>query len=566
MVAGHIIASSWSVTDDDFAHYVIGRKLNWLSLRLNEPTWQSQKEIQDQFLVALTKQQKSAWLAYQAASERTRIQIRLISDKVFADLPDEELREILEMWGADDNHKVAEVYQRLPRLLEVEREIAQLDESLTHAEEQFIQTLDDARKAVYRTEIQPFMQDSAPRRDPPRCSPSEAQRWIIKRVFNMGWTRERFGIFDHYQVGFNGRDAYKPERIGKKYQWLAYHEFLARLADNFQFREESSSHAASNRYVGSWQIGVRDIDPSCVLKSKVEDDDSSASAWWVPCVYDSWGSPVDDVTWLKSTDDLPDIPSLIDIVNPQEDSRWLTLHGFYKWEQPIPSDQDRYEISRRDIFYLLQGYLVHKSDIDRVYDWARQQDFFGRWMPEGRDFYRLYFGGLYWSPAYKYHDDPYMGSSGWQTVSGRNNYQIPKPILPLTETYNVERGTFDCSIDEGYSIIVPIKQLIDEMGLHWNGIEGCFFDRTGQLVACDPSVQEPGPGVLLVRRDRFLEFLEEQGYAVLWTLLGEKNLIGGNIGPDNWKGRTVISGAYRVVGERIVGELSSTFRSPTPNR
>lgn len=159
-----------------------------------------------------------------------------------------------------------------------------------------------------------------------------------------------------------------------------------------------------------------------------------------------------------------------------------------------------------------------------------------------------------------------MGSFGWQTVSNRQNRQIPRPILPLSEIYHVERGTFDCSIDETYSIKVPVKQLIDGMGLHWNGIEGCFFDEAGQLIALDPSVWEPSPGVLLIRRDAFLEFLEEHGYAVMWTLLGERRLIGGSIGPNNWKGGTVISGAYKVDGERIIGSLSPEFRSPTRNR
>jgi len=566
----------WSVMDDDFARYVIGTnsgRSDWLSLRLDEPVWRSTQDEQEEFVASLTSKQREAWQSYEDARRTWAAEDWQILAKIAeAGLHERGLRIHVtedgfrliepERDSADDQQDNLSV---LPGVQEPdEEEVAQLEREIVLAEERFCQLLEGEKLKIFKARIQPLLERPSLREDEPRFDMSQVQRWIVKRVFDMGWTQERFGLFDRFQVGYAGRDAYKPERIGKKYQWLAFHEILARLADNFQFREELSSHADRRQYKGTWQLRVRDIDPSCVLKSK--DEDGSASAWWVPCVYDSWDSSVDDVVWMKSTDDLPGIPSFIDIVNPQDNSCWLTLHGFYRWEQPTPPDQDRYATSRRDIWYFLQGYLVHKADIDEVYHWAAQQDFMGRWMPEGRDFYGLYFGELYWSPVYKYHDDPYMGSFGWQTVSNRQNRQIPRPILPLSEIYHVERGTFDCSIDETYSIKVPVKQLIDGMGLHWNGIEGCFFDEAGQLIALDPYVWEPSPGVLLIRRDAFLEFLEEHGYAVMWTLLGERRLIGGSIGPNNWKGGTVISGAYKVDGERIIGSLSPEFRSPTRNR
>jgi hypothetical protein len=551
----------WSVMDDDFARYVIGTNSgssDWLSLRLDEPLWRSAKDEQEEFIASLDSEQCEAWQLYEDA----RRALAAKNWRIYVNIPEDVLREIEAEWDSTDDQQENLSVQPVVQEPD-EEEVAQSEREIALAEEHFCRLLNGEKLKIFKTRIQPFLENPSPLEDEPRFDMSQIQRWIVKRVFDMGWTQERFGLFDRYQAGYDSRDAYKPERIGKKYQWLAYHEILARLSDNFQFREELSSHTDSRQYKGTWQLHVRDIDPSCVLKSKDEDDNDSASAWWVPCAYDSWDSPANDVDWIKSTNDLHDIPSLIDVVNPQDNLCWLTLHGFYSWEQPTPPDQDRYETSLRDIWYLVQGYLVHKADIDEVYRWAAQQDFWGRWMPEGREFYGLFFGELYWSPAYKYHDDPYMGSSGWQTVSSRNNDQIPKPILPLSEIYCVERGTFDCSIDEGYSIKVPVKQLIDGMGLHWNRIEGFFFDNTGQLIAFDPSVREPGPGVLLVRRDAFLEFLEEHGYAVMWTLLGERRLIGGGIGHRDWKGDTVISGAYRVLGERITGSLSPTFRSPT---
>ena len=63
-----------------------------------------------------------------------------------------------------------------------------------------------------------------------------ARRWIVQRTMSLGWRPEIFGEFDHY-LNYNrvGRESHKPERFGKKYQWIAYHELLARVADNYHY-------------------------------------------------------------------------------------------------------------------------------------------------------------------------------------------------------------------------------------------------------------------------------------------------------------------------------------------
>jgi hypothetical protein len=281
----------WSVTDDDFAHYVIGEHLDWLSLRLDEPIWQTQEEVREQFLATLTDQQKNAWSIYQAACKKR--QDYLI--EAFASLTSEELEELLNQ-KSDDR----EIYERFPQLIDLDKEIAEFDRNIAKAEDLFLQTLSNDSQTIYKTTIRSFSEDTSPHTEAPRFSAAAVQRWIIKRVFDIGWSIERFGHFDHTIVGYDPRSGYKPERIGKKYQWLAYHEMLARLADNFQFREASySTHKDRQQYVGTWQLHIRDIDPSCVLKGTWEPNNSTP-VWWVPCIYNNWDNPLDDTAWVKS--------------------------------------------------------------------------------------------------------------------------------------------------------------------------------------------------------------------------------------------------------------------------
>jgi hypothetical protein len=65
---------------------------------------------------------------------------------------------------------------------------------------------------------------------------SVATRWVFKRAVELCPRPELFAAYDAEVDRGRDRQAHAQERLGKKYQWLAYYEFLARVADNFLFR------------------------------------------------------------------------------------------------------------------------------------------------------------------------------------------------------------------------------------------------------------------------------------------------------------------------------------------
>src|SRR5262249_20305211 len=129
-----------------------------------------------------------------------------------------------------------------------------------------------------------------------------ARRWMIQRILKLGWTVERFGRFDRSvnRCTDDGRRADKPERIGKKYQWIAYYEMLARIADNFQLKKECWGPSAEN-YHGPWTIGYRrDIDPSWLLsQTMAEEWKPHSSTWWFLVTHDEWDGDLSGTDWLK---------------------------------------------------------------------------------------------------------------------------------------------------------------------------------------------------------------------------------------------------------------------------
>ncbi len=245
-------------------------------------------------------------------------------------------------------------------------------------------------------------------------------------------------------------------------------------------------------------------------------------------------------------------------MRPEDRSKWLVMETFYNWEQPVPPGEERFEIPHREIWYMIKSYIVKKSDMEEIFEWAKKQDFRGRWMPESNELYHVFMGEFFWAPAFEFHNIPYYSHDGW--THGRDN-RIPKELLVSTDQYMQEGNGFDCSTDETVHVFLPAKAIADSMTLDWQGCEGRYFDQSGNLIAWDPSVKSPGPGALLINRDVFLKFLDDSGYDILWTILGEKNIIGGSMSHEEWKGRLELSGAFRIRENRIEGAVNTMFHS-----
>ncbi len=211
------------------------------------------------------------------------------------------------------------------------------------------------------------------------------------RVLELGWTAERFGAFDRYAVRNNFRSSHKTERISKEYQWIAFYELMAQIADNFQFTGNLWQES-DQAYEGPWQITqARDIDPSWLLKkaSSMQYGNIIKDTSWRPVDYDIRARVQRDIEWLHDVDHLPKVEPLIDVTNPEDSSRWLVLSASYDWRDPTRVNEGYTNITQRNIWYMLRSYIVRKCDANAVFEWAISQDFAGRWMPESQTVWKV---------------------------------------------------------------------------------------------------------------------------------------------------------------------------------
>ena len=387
----------------------------------------------------------------------------------------------------------------------------------------------------------------------------EFARWIVKKVFALGWFEERFEMHDRGSSQYRLYRSRNPnERIGKKYQWIAYYELLARVSDNFEFFDGSGLNALGI-YDGPWQLfHLRNIDPSLLPAEATKNSPDSNHAYrGDESFYDAWDSPIDDVQWLKNTQDLPNPKSLIEI-NQDDGSEWLALGGDITLEQPVPVDQEPYELPRRSIFFLLESCLTRKTNINKLYNWSKELSSNRGEFPEPPSFDNLFLGELYW--------DIVVGQPAHFEPSYIESHVLPYnlPVRSITSTYMhaSQASGYDHSSDGETMWRLPNKLLVEKMNLK-NKEDGTFVNLQGEIVAYDPSVLGQDASVLLVRKEEFNRFLLENNYRIVWRLIGRKTIIGGAMSDSrNRQGELEIDGSYKIVNRKIKGTSNTSFIEP----
>lgn len=102
---------------------------------------------------------------------------------------------------------------------------------------------------------------------------------------------------------------------------------------------------------------------------------------------------------------------------------------------------------------------------------------------------------------------------------------MPCSLIPVCSEV-VAEWEYDASLPRFLYIPVPARVFFEPGDLWWNGQDG-FLQEHRETVFRAPGVTEPGPSALIVNRDDLLQRLKRINKRLIWTLLGEKLIIGG---------------------------------------
>ena len=411
-------------------------------------------------------------------------------------------------------------------------------------------TMEDSGERALFLDGTPRVSEQRPRAS---CSIEEAKCWVFERVLSLGWTPEKFGEFDRYRAASVLTSGHKMERFGKKYQWIAFHELLARVADNFFMAGDFG--ARSRTYAGPWQLHCRDIDPTLPPSRLLRDDNGDRElgptfapddeAWWITPgpSYGPDDPPVGE-GWASDPGDLPTFEAMVKR-RDRSGTRWVVLQAYHNWEEDPPEDEERSTRRRRELWSHVYSWLVRPEDREALVTHLEQRTLMGRWMPEGSD----------------HTDAAYLGELPWAMAAAEEEPDPRREIeirhgaqsrlvraCPGWTGYHWEGNVLDCSIDDGVTAEMPTRILFEAGKLQWVAGTRTWHGPDGALAA--QYRQRSRHSALLVRESWLKRTLRVCGHSMVFGWLGEKRLVDAGSWPRLVGDWTEISAIASLAGSR----------------
>ena len=337
------------------------------------------------------------------------------------------------------------------------------------------------------------------------------------------------------------------ERFGKKYLWLALFKADALLSDHFPVVDES-------QYVYSpkdedivptpypWNTNEYSrMDPSVVVPSeaipynffKIEDIEDVEN--------------VSNEQWMSR--DFPiQKPRLI--VTDEDNSTWIVL-TCYDGHKTNAEEE-----SIKDLFLFSNAAFIGKDELEIFKEWAKEKNFYGRWMPERRNGSIEYLWNEYpWAETYK--------RTLGEKEDYSNTFQGKKFTLYLSYEAQLQEDWLGFKDDEIFlrEASMPNHKVMNALNLY-TAERGVTRDKCNKtVVARNFSIGKMNG--LAMRKDFLERYLENEHLALVFYSLGEKYIIPKK-GYQSIGERHDLSGAYYLEKGKIVEiqpmHISNTIR------
>ncbi|PJZ49208.1 hypothetical protein [Leptospira saintgironsiae] len=513
------IKSSLMGFPGDFGNYTLGCVHSWSSTPLFNSTTENGLTLKKRFAnETLTGNLKKEYLRKIESEKRENTPITKDKLLEFISWDDEEYKRIFEVSRKEQEDFDKRVNERL----NVEQKEYYL----------WISGLSDDRPAAFSKKL--------------------AQRWICKRAHEFGWSEELFADFER-NCSFGrggGPSGGAMERVGKKYQWMAFHEFLARLSDNYHWINRGYVDITDDDiYEGPWQIFKRDIDPTLWARQSGEYKTfhNEQCTWWQPYKFPfpKENNHASKTNFLWDEDVIPDFSDLLQRRMPSDNSSWLVLHGF--WSENKKYIDIESESPELDGWFRINSVLIRKGDYDSLVKGVEEKTLCDPHIVSVHSTqHQGFFGEYPWHPIYRHIYD-------WIEPEESDSDKIAvKHFIPYS-TYEWEAGNHDYSLNHSLQIQLPAKEIIQGMGLTRTLGKLGTWEQKGKLVFIDPSIEEYGPSYALMQTDTLQKWLEENGFEIVWLIGGEKLMF--LSGPGRFFGRLIYSGVFKIEDGKPIGKI-----------
>lgn len=336
-----------------------------------------------------------------------------------------------------------------------------------------------------------------------------AKRWIVKRAYDYGWTKSRFGD-ELYVKHPYARSRMVVERIGKKYQWLALQEILCGLTDNYVIYRDKTCRLYENT---TDIIPLRDIDPTILAEDSIKRlDDFKANQWaFKPHIIGTFDSDETLPDWVDNLKITPKKQKELPFRTDANGTKWLVVSE----HQSQAEKGGAYSVPISEIFRRMTTLLINLSDIKAILKGIKET---------GAE--NIPFSLPHATNRGFFYENPWRGT--WDNQQWeKNTYSLPgsTQYAYLASDYSWE-SHLDASLPHGYKTCVPepwVAQALKLMPCATTPHQ--WVDEKGEVVFCAFSNSE-GMGnhcdICLLRYDKAEELMRDNDSVFLTLHMTEK--------------------------------------------
>lgn len=356
----------------------------------------------------------------------------------------------------------------------------------------------------------------------------------------LGYNTDYFADYDKCKNSYNRYYVKKIERIGKKYQWIAMYNILARVSDTHNIGTWNGSDRVGVVYEGPWNPYVRDFDPTLNTKIYVKKDYPKflIPQYGYESFCDILSSEEEVDRWIKENDKMfQDFPKRF-IHTDKIGREWISLYLCQENEfKPEENERSNFDFSKGEqrIWIISTMYIIKEEKKT-----FKQQDLIDISKYNNiPNCYSLFSREYAWSPGYI------------SEFENNVNEERDSCTNAFTAAINfIWEEEYDASQEESISLLLPAGQIIQEMYLYEKDVNGIFY-RNEELVALDLTLLGNKNKEIVIRKDVFDEFLEKTGFQAFWRVIGEKQFFFGDRN-QKWQKR---EGYFKYSKEKIVGSM-----------
>lgn len=352
----------------------------------------------------------------------------------------------------------------------------------------------------------------------------------------------------------SSRLSKRVERIGKKYQWIAFYNILARVADNCSMisLELSDYNKNGPKYEGPWNPYVRNFDPTLnehFLASKDAPLFDEFENYFKQSKADSFNNDISDQEWLETPRFF--LEKLGDNLIQKDESGnyWVILDGYFEPGRDSHIQNIHTQRALLHAFFISKeafSFLSKDSNWKRSFPWS---------ILRRHENYTLFNREYPWSFSCNELRESECESEFFdiETAEGQKRQIEFKGFLHAIDKFAWEEE-YDYSKKERIDWGMPCTELIKELELHREECDSAFYDKEHKLAAFDLRFTHHCEAIAL-RHDLLDEFLKKTKKRLVWFVQAEKDIQNEET-HINEKYKEMI-GFYFYKRNKIIGEIGS---------